>query len=144
MPQRFATALVLGRPGDHAVVFPDFPGSGAGGDSIDQALSRAADNLSVHIEGRIASGLEMPRLSGVDEALSDVADQKPVVVARVPIDLPGKVQRVNVTIDEALLARIDKTAASIGQSRSGFLATAARARIAELKKERAVRIRKRA
>ena len=37
--------------------------------------------------------------------------------------------RVNVSLDEGLLARIDKAAARAGQTRSGFLASAARERI---------------
>ena len=51
------------------------------------------------------------------------------MVAAVDIDVPGKVLRLNITLDEALLARIDRAAADAGESRSGWLATAARQRL---------------
>jgi metal-responsive CopG/Arc/MetJ family transcriptional regulator len=42
------------------------------------------------------------------------------------VTLPGKAQRVNITLDEALLDEIDQ----IADSRSRFLAEAARAELA--------------
>jgi hypothetical protein len=90
----------------------------------------------VHIEGRIEASLKIPRLRSIDEVRDDpdwaeeISDA--TAIALVPVDLPSKSQRVNVTLDEALLARIDKSAARLGESRSGFLAAAARARIAGL------------
>jgi predicted RNase H-like HicB family nuclease len=136
MAEHLAAAIVLGSAGNYSVVFPDFPGAGAGGDSVQEALSRAAENIAVHIEGRIEAGLNIPRLRSIDEVRDDpdwaeeISDA--TAIALVPLDLPSKSQRVNVTLDEALLARIDKSAARLGESRSGFLAAAARARIAGL------------
>ena len=51
------------------------------------------------------------------------------ILALIGVEVPGKAQRVNISLDEGLLARIDKAAASAGQTRSGFLASAARERI---------------
>jgi hypothetical protein len=42
----------------------------------------------------------------------------------VPVELPGRAVRANVTIEEALLARIDAAAAARGMTRSAFLARA--------------------
>ena len=50
-------------------------------------------------------------------------------LALVGVEIPGKALRVNISLDEGLLARIDKAAASAGQTRSGFLASAAREQI---------------
>jgi predicted RNase H-like HicB family nuclease len=136
MAEHFAAALVLGTAGEYAVVFPDFPGAGAGGDKVQEALARATENLAVHIEGRIEAGLDMPRLRSIDEVKADPEGAEEIAeaeaIALVPVDLSGKAQRVNITIDEALLTRIDKAATRLGESRSGLLAAAARARIAGL------------
>ena len=52
------------------------------------------------------------------------------IVARVlvPVELPGRFVRTNITLDTALLARLDAGAAA-GMSRSGFIAEAVRARL---------------
>lgn len=50
-----------------------------------------------------------------------------VAVSLVPVLVPGRAKRVQVTLDEDLLARIDEAT----NNRSGFLAEAARARLAE-------------
>lgn len=44
----------------------------------------------------------------------------------VPVSIPGKARRVNVTLDEALLEEID----AVTDNRSRFLAEAARAELA--------------
>ncbi|SEC50497.1 Predicted nuclease of the RNAse H fold, HicB family [Rhizobiales bacterium GAS191] len=136
MIEYHAVALILGEPGSYVVVFPDFPGAGTGGDTLQEAMERAADHLAVHVEGRIEAGLDMPALRSVDEIKADtdlaedVGDAK--AIALIPIEASGKSLRVNITVDEGLLVRIDKAAARLGESRSGFLATAARSRIAAL------------
>ena len=45
------------------------------------------------------------------------------------VDLPGRVVRVNITLDEGMLRRIDRAAAETGESRSGYLVAAAKARL---------------
>ena len=62
-------------------------------------------------------------------ALEEIAAQKEastVAVTLIPVVLPGRARRVNVTLDEALLEEIDQ----ISNNRSGFLAEAARAELA--------------
>ena len=49
-----------------------------------------------------------------------------VAITLVPVVLPGRARRVNVTLDEALLEEIDQ----ISDNRSGFLAEATRAELA--------------
>jgi metal-responsive CopG/Arc/MetJ family transcriptional regulator len=51
------------------------------------------------------------------------------LLALIAVEVPGKALRVNISLDEGLLARIDKAAERAGQTRSGFLASAARERI---------------
>ena len=51
------------------------------------------------------------------------------VLALVQFDLPAKAVRINISIDEHLLGAIDRAASAAGQSRSAFLAEAARMKI---------------
>lgn len=46
--------------------------------------------------------------------------------AAIPVSVPGHTIRVNVMLDESLLGRIDREPEARGQSRSGFLAEAAK------------------
>jgi hypothetical protein len=71
-------------------------------------------------------------LRDLDELEQDAdyrVDAEGAVLAMVPFDLPARAVRVNVSLDEHLLAAIDRAAAAEGRTRSGFLADAARRKI---------------
>ena len=50
-------------------------------------------------------------------------------VLEVPLDLPGKAVRLNISLDEHLVEQIDRAATAQGQTRSGFLAEAAKSKL---------------
>jgi metal-responsive CopG/Arc/MetJ family transcriptional regulator len=54
---------------------------------------------------------------------------KVITSVLVPVEMPGRAVRINVTMDEALLQRVDAAAAVDGNSRSGYLAQAVRDRL---------------
>jgi len=56
-------------------------------------------------------------------------DAKGAVFVAVPVELPGKAMRINISMDERLLSAIDREAEARGETRSAFLANAARARM---------------
>ncbi len=56
-------------------------------------------------------------------------DSVDALIGVVDVDLPGKAVRVNISLEESLLKRIDRAAEMTGESRSGFLAQAAKARL---------------
>jgi predicted RNase H-like HicB family nuclease len=129
-------ALVHGEKGAFGVSFPDFPGCVSGGTSISEALRRAPDALAAHIEAIVDEGFALPEIRELDmikassEFMADFADA--VLVAAVNAELPGRASRLNISMDENLVARIDKRARELGESRSGFLAAAAKSRLASL------------
>jgi len=51
------------------------------------------------------------------------------VHALLPVDVPGKSKRINITLDEALVERVDTAASHEGMTRSGYLAQAAREKL---------------
>ena len=129
-------ALVHGEKGAFGVSFPDFPGCVCGGKTIAEALQRATQSLASHIEAMSDEGFELPAIRELDtvrldaEFVGDFADS--VLVAAVDVELPGRASRLNISMDERLVARIDKRARELGESRSGFLAAAAKSRLANM------------
>jgi predicted RNase H-like HicB family nuclease/uncharacterized protein (DUF1778 family) len=125
-------ALVHGKPGAYGISFPDFPGCIAGGDSIDEALRRGRDALDFHVESMMEVGEPMPKIRDIAEIKADreyAEDFGDAMVAVVDAEVPAKAVRVNISIDERLLERIDRAAQASGETRSGFIAAATRERL---------------
>lgn len=121
-----ATATYLGvvERGEHGfgVFFPDVPGCVSAGDSLFEAMENGEQALAAHIELIGRDG------EGIPEASSEVAVDEDIEVAGyflAHVELPGKTVRLNITMDEGLVARIDRVA----RNRSAFLAEAARERL---------------
>jgi predicted RNase H-like HicB family nuclease len=126
-------AVVHGYDGVYGVSYPDFPGLASGGVTIDEAISRSRDGLQSLIEDMIEDGKELPMPRGFDAIRSDPALAEDltdmVAFAVVEFELPNKSVRLNITMDEGLVSRIDRAAKAVGETRSGFLAHAAKARL---------------
>ena len=127
-------ALLVQDEGDgpdngYGVVFPDFPGCTSAGDTRWEAAKQAVEALELHVAGMVEAGQALPSPSDIGSALPDWLGGESHVAGEVlvPVELPGKVVRANITVDEGLLHRIDMTAQAMGNTRSGFLAEAARA-----------------
>jgi len=122
------------RPEDgYGVVFPDLPGCTSGGDTVQETAVNAAEALSGHIGVTVEAGEYVPPPSAPDVPLPDwLQDVEGRIVARimVPVEMPGRAVRTNITIDQGLLARLDAAASREGMSRSGFIAQAVRDRLA--------------
>ena len=126
-------ALVHEDEGRYGISFPDFPGCVSGGDSLDAAVSRGAATLASHVEALLEGGDPMPQIRSLGELRADPEfreDAEGAVIVAVPVELPGRAVRVNISMDENLVARIDQAAKAQGLSRSGFLAVAARKELA--------------
>jgi len=125
-------ALVHGKPGAYGISFPDFPGCVSGGTSVDEALRRGRDALDFHVESMMEVGEPLPKIRDIAEIRADpeyAEDFADAMVAVVDAEVPAKAVRVNISIDERLLDRIDRAAQTTGETRSGFIAAAARERL---------------
>ncbi len=135
MSLRFYLAILEpAEGGGYGVVFPDFPGCVTRGRDAEEATRNALEALLLHVEGMIEEGLELPEPSPADAPLPEwLAELDPSRCIRVllPVERAQKPVRVNIMIEEGLLARIDRVAALRGQTRSAFLAEAARRMLAE-------------
>ncbi|WP_163268052.1 type II toxin-antitoxin system HicB family antitoxin [Chelativorans alearense] len=128
----YAIALIHEEDGVFGISFPDFPGCVSTGATLDEAMARGAQALTFHIEGMVEDEESLPLLRTPAQIKADpelAEDTAGAVLVAVPVELPGKAVRVNITLDEHLLAAIDRAAGAQGSSRSGFLAEAARRRL---------------
>jgi predicted RNase H-like HicB family nuclease len=117
----------------YGVVFPDFPGCVTTGETIVEAAEMALEALSGHVELMIEAGEPLPEPSSPGAPLPDWLADAPgrtVATVLVPVEIPGRAVRVNITLDEGLLARLDKAAGAEGETRSGYIARAVRERMA--------------
>jgi predicted RNase H-like HicB family nuclease len=119
----------------YGISFPDFPGAVSGGRTVDEAIARGRETLAFHVAGMIEDGDPLPALRSLEELRADreiareMRDVKRVCLVEVPFELPGKPVRVNISIEDRLLDAVDRAARTRGQSRSAFLAEAAREKI---------------
>ncbi len=111
---------------DFGVSFPDFPGCITAGNSIDEAKDMAHDALSLHIKGLLEDGENIPAPSKLEDIMADpeYSDAAAILVVTVSEAKPRSV-RVNITVPEDMLRKIDAIAKKRGMSRSSFLVNAA-------------------
>lgn len=115
--------------GGYGVVFPDFPGCLTVGATAEEAARHALEALLLHVEGMIEDGLELPDPTAPDAPFPDWLerlDPSRCIRLLLPVELAERPVRVNIMIDQGLLARIDRIAELEGRSRSSLLAEAAR------------------
>lgn len=116
MERRYFPAQIEEAWGTFGVWFADLPGCVSAGKSIAEALDGAHEALALHVAGLVEDGERIPAASKPELAPESVA------VSMVGVTLPGKKKRVNVMIDEGVLAAID----AVSENRSRFLEKAAR------------------
>ena len=118
----FYPAIVERTADGYSVFFPDLPGCASAGASLQEAARNAEQALDGHLLVSAEHGDKLNDPSELD-AIDGDAEVEEVARILVRAERPGKAIRVNVTLDEGLLAAIDRVAAN----RSRFLADAARA-----------------
>lgn len=111
---------------DFGVSFPDFPGCVTVGSDLDEAADMAAEALSLHIQGMREDGLDIPAPLSLEMAREhDLARDAVAFLAVEAPENPRSV-RVNITLPEDDLARIDAYAKRRGYTRSGLLVQGAK------------------
>lgn len=109
----------------YGVFFPDLPGCTSAGDTVTEAALNAEEALAGHLIVAEQYGDIIPESSDLDRIEVD-PDVEEVARLLVRGERRGKAVRINITLDEGLLAAIRKVAAN----RSGFLAEAAQVALA--------------
>ena len=106
---------------DFGVDFPDFPGCISAGTTLDEARRMAQEALELHVGGMIEDGEALPVGSSLETIMADPENADAVAFVVTVPDAADRTVRVNITLPERLLRRIDERA----KDRSAFLARAA-------------------
>ena len=121
-------ALIRKDPGsDFGVDFPDFPGCISAGETLEEARRMAPEALELHVNGMIEDGETLPSPTTLDAVMADPENSDAVAFIVSLPEAPERTVRVNITLPERLLQRIDAHA----RNRSAFLAQAAEKALAE-------------
>lgn len=125
MATAYYPAIIERAADGYSVFFPDLPGCASAGATLQDAARNAEEALAGHLLVSVQHGDVIPDPSDLDAIERDPDVDE---VARILIrgERPGKAMRINVTLDEGLVAAIDRVA----KNRSGFLADAARVALA--------------
>ncbi|GAA0599909.1 type II toxin-antitoxin system HicB family antitoxin [Caenispirillum bisanense] len=130
MAVKYYPAIVEGdESSGFCVFFPDLPGCTSAGADLQAAALNAEVALGGHLRLMLEDGDPIPEPSDLRRIPADPEVQEAARIL-VRAALPGRSVRVNVSMDEDLLAQID----AVSSNRSAFLAEAARA---ELRSRRA-------
>lgn len=117
----------------YGVSFPDLPGCISAGETIDDAVQNAVEALSGHVRMMEADADPIPEPRDFDAIMADpelAQEREGAMTTAVPLIRDrGSTIRVNVSFDLGLLEAIDTAASARGQTRSAFLASAARREI---------------
>ena len=105
-----------------SILLPDFGAVAGAGDTVEEAYASAQEAGALFVDATVRAGGSIPEPSALDaiERDPDVVEAGRVLV---PVSVPGRAIRLNITMDEGLVAQIDRVA----KNRSAFLAEAARA-----------------
>jgi predicted RNase H-like HicB family nuclease len=124
---RYYPAIVERGAHGYGVFFPDLPGCVSAGDTLQEAARNAEEALQLHVRGAIEDGDPLPAPSELDTIECDPeVDEAARVLVRVAVpEGASKAVRINVTLPDALLRKIDRAVELRGGSRSRFLAEAA-------------------
>lgn len=118
----------------YGVTVPDLPGCFSAGDTIDEAMKNAREAIYHHVGTLLELGESVDLKASSIEGLSSDEDYAGAVWAFVDVDLSKlstKAERINITMPSYVLTKVDSFAESRHETRSGFLARAALALIAE-------------
>ena len=111
---------------DYGVSFPDLPGCVTAGLDLDDARAMAEEALCLHLDGMAEDGEPIPEPSSLEAVMADRENRDAVAILVNAPPATAKAVRVNMTLPEDELARIDKFAVEHGMTRSGFLLHAAK------------------
>jgi predicted RNase H-like HicB family nuclease len=112
---------------DFGVDFPDFQGCVSAGATLDEARRMAQEALELHIGGVLEDGEVLPVPSSLEAVMADPENADAVAFLVSVPEAADRTVRVNITLTERLLRRIDERA----KNRSAFLAPAAEKALAE-------------
>lgn len=109
------------------IMFPDFPGCVSAGKEMVEVYKNAQEALEFHLEGLIEDDDDIPAPSDYDDLQDEITGEEYMEsLIPVRVEVPDRrVKRVNVTLPEFVLSRMEQYGKVHGETRSGLIAKAA-------------------
>lgn len=104
----------------YGVIFPDFLGCVTVGKNLEEAKEMAQEALQFHIDGMLKDGEDLPKTKTLDEIKKKY--KKAEIFLVVAVKIKTKATRINISIDEKLLRKLDKFLLNSNETRSSFFA----------------------
>lgn len=118
--------------GGYTIFVPDFPGFGSEGKTLGVARKNVREGLIAHIELMLESHEPIPHATSIDNVMK-LDDAQGCIPLFISVIAPvGKAQRINITMDSALITAVDHMAHIQHKSRSALLAEAAQRLLGEV------------
>ncbi|MBK1696392.1 type II toxin-antitoxin system HicB family antitoxin [Rhodovibrio salinarum] len=117
----YVAALHKDEDSDYGISFPDFPGCVSAGATVDEAVEMGQEALALFCTEMLEAGT-MPEPTPPEQVAQDPDFADATLILVKGPTRPLHVKRVNVTLPEDLLGRIDDRAQREGYTRSGWLA----------------------
>jgi predicted RNase H-like HicB family nuclease len=104
----------------YGVIFPDFLGCVTVGKNLEEAKEMAQEALQFHVDGMLQDGEDLPKTKTLDEIKKKY--KKAEIFLVVAVKIKTKATRINISIDEKLLRKLDKFLLNSNETRSSFFA----------------------
>ncbi len=126
MPEPFYALIHSDNAGHYGLSFPDAPGVIAVGPTVEAVIAAGRKALRSNLNALEDEGLALPRPRSLDTLLADPDFREGhsdalTVIALTPAPKTGRSIRINISIDEFALERIDELARQKGLTRSRLL-----------------------
>ena len=116
---------IFAEPGDEkrafGVVVPDLPGCFSAGDTLDEALSNAREAVAGWLESQLDNGEGLPAATLIDAHLDEFKGWIPSIVDVDLDEILGKPKRVNISLPQRVLRRLDAQASKANVDRSAYI-----------------------
>jgi predicted RNase H-like HicB family nuclease len=123
---RYAVVLHKDKDSVFGVTVPDVPGCFSAGETVDEALENAREAIFAHLELVVQDGADVPVAGDIEayRARPDYADGIWAFVDANVEELMGPAERINITVPQRALQKIDAAAGKLGSSRSELMTKA--------------------
>ena len=128
----YIAGIVPEQEGNYSVYFPDVPNVAAGGETVEEAITNAADALYLALKDIVERKAAIPVPSPLPEIKKQVKAERELDGLPCPeetlyqyIEAPDTDTtpvRVSISLPKNALAALDRKAASAGTTRSGYIA----------------------
>lgn len=114
---------------EYGVIFPDFLECITSGKNLQEAKNMAEEALQFHIDGMLEDKEDLPEATNFDIIKQRYHDAE--IFLFISVKIPTSVKRINITIDEKLLRKLDKYLNEKNDNRSHFFTESIKERISQ-------------